>query len=215
MSQRIDHLYSLVTLPSAYRTLQSLLGADRARSRYIAEVLRPKPGMRILDVGCGPAALLPFLSELDYTGIDLNPKHIAFATAKFGSRGRFMVGDASQALRTDGANFDLVVISALLHHLDDRAARDLLAQCTELVGSGGRIVTFDNVWLPRQNPVAKFLIGLDSGLNVRTTEGYLSLAQNLPVQIQTRLFRNLLRVPYDHFCMILTRTDGSSTRGRD
>ncbi len=215
MSQRIGHIYKLVTIPSAYRALQSLLGADRARRRYIAEVLKPKAGMRFLDVGCGPATLVPYLSDVDYTGIDLNPKHIEFAIANYGNRGRFMVGDASQALRIDGAGFDLVNISALLHHLDDRSVRGLLRQCTEQLRPGGCIVTFDNVWLDRQNPVAKLLIGLDSGLNVRTPEGYLALAQNLPVSVETRLFTDLLRVPYDHFCMIMTRIDGASTDGRE
>ena len=35
--------------------------------RYMEEVIQPKSGERVLDVGCGPASLLPYLPEMDYT----------------------------------------------------------------------------------------------------------------------------------------------------
>lgn len=205
MAQRIGNIYKLVTVPAVYRSIQSVLGGDRARQRYVSDALKPVAGTRFLDVGCGPAGILPYLPAVDYIGIDLNPKHIEFARRTHGDRGRFLVGDAAKALEVAGQVFDLVNVSALLHHLDDAAGRRLLAQCGEIVRPGGRIVTFDNVWLPRQSFIARRLIGLDSGLNVRTPEGYLALTSGLPVEIETLVFRDLLRIPYDHFSMVLTR----------
>lgn len=55
------------------------LGAEKAITRVVHEVLQPKAGMKILDVGCGPANVLSYLPAVDYTGIDLNEKHIAYA----------------------------------------------------------------------------------------------------------------------------------------
>jgi hypothetical protein len=65
-------------------------------------------------------------------------------------------------------------------------------------------VTIDNVWLPGQHFLATFANRLDSGLNVRTPEQYTSLVSHLPLHVEQRIYRDLLRIPYDHFCMTLT-----------
>src|SRR5712692_2901218 len=51
---------------------------------------------RVLDLGCGIGAFYPFLvekfGELDYTGIDLVPEMVDFATKKY-PRARFLCQD--------------------------------------------------------------------------------------------------------------------------
>ncbi len=208
MGQRITGVYKLVTLPSIYRAIQDVLGSDRSRTRFVEEVLQPADGAKVLDVGCGPAALFEFLPNVAYTGVDLNPNHIDDAKRRYGDRGRFIAGDVATALPDDEeGTFDLVVASALLHHLDDQQSRKLLADLCRLVKPGGRVVTLDNVWLERQNPIAVLLNKLDSGLNVRDAEGYLKLTERLNFSVKSRIFRDLMRIPYDHFCMDLARRD--------
>jgi SAM-dependent methyltransferase len=202
VTQRISGAYRLITIPSIYKALMFSLGADRAITRYVGEVLQPKVGMRMLDVGCGPANVLAYLPPVDYTGIDMNEKHIAFARQRYGDRGRFIVGSAADDLRQEENRFDLINVSALLHHLADGEAVSLFRSLKPLLKAGGRIVTFDNVWLPRQRTAVKLINKLDSGINIRTPEGYLGLLSGLGFDIQTRLFHDLLRVPYDHFVMI-------------
>lgn len=205
MTQRIDNIYRLMTIPSVYTAIQNALGAVSARKRFISEMLRPAAGARLLDCGCGPGSMLPFLPQVDYTGIDLNPKHVAFAREKYGDRAQFFVGDVSDKLFGRTETFDLVLVFGILHHLDDHAAHKLFAGAANLVVSGGRIVTFDPVWFHNQNYMARILKSLDSGLNIRTAEGYLALTEGLPLRSETKIYRDLLRVPYDHFCMSLTR----------
>ncbi len=204
MAQRISSLYRLVTFPKIYSGFQFLLGAAEGRQRLLEEVIRPAPNMRVLDVGCGPASLFPYLANVNYTGIDLNPNSIAHAQALYGSRGRFLVGDVSRGLPVDVSKFDLIIVSALLHHLSDDEARRLIASLPSLITPQSRIVTIDNVWLPKQNVIAKLFNSLDSGLNVRTPEQYVGLAANQPFHVESRIYRDLLRIPYDHFCMTLT-----------
>jgi SAM-dependent methyltransferase len=192
----------MITIPAIYKALMFSLGADRAIGRYVDEVLRPEPGTKILDVGCGPANILSYLPLVDYTGIDLNDKHIAFASQRYGSRGRFVVGNAAN-LRQDEEKFDLINVSALLHHLADNDAVSLFNSLKELLKLGGRIVTIDNVWLPRQRFAVKVANKLDSGINIRTPEGYLKLLDGLGFEVQTRIFSDLLRIPYDHFVMVI------------
>lgn len=205
MSQRIDSIYRLVTVPKVYSAIQLLLGADRSRRRYVEEVLSPRRGMRFLDVGCGPATILPYLPEVDYTGIDLNARHIEHARATYGTRGRFLVGDVSRSLGIEDAGFDLINVSGLLHHIDDAAAAALLRDCLALLRPGGRLVTIDPLRMERQRVIAKLLIALDSGLRIRSARAYRQLTDGLDADIEVREFHDALRVPYDHFLMILRR----------
>ncbi|WP_407151420.1 class I SAM-dependent methyltransferase [Bradyrhizobium sp. ORS 86] len=202
MAQRISGLYQLVRVPLIYKGLMFALGADNAIKRYVNEVLEPAPGMKMLDVGCGPANILAYLPALDYTGIDLNEKHVDYARAFYGNRGRFIVGNAANDLGQDEHSFDLINVSALLHHLSDSEAITMFASLKRLLKPNGRIVTFDNVWLPQQRVTVKLINKLDSGLNIRWLGGYLELLNGLDFDVQTRVFHDLLRIPYDHIVMI-------------
>jgi SAM-dependent methyltransferase len=201
VAQRISGAYRLITIPSIYKGLMFSLGADNAITRYVDEVLQPKAGMKILDVGCGPANVLAYLPPVDYTGIDLNEKHIAHARQRYGDRGRFMVGNAADDLKQEEGSFDLINVSALLHHLADNEAISLFTSLKRLMKANGTIVTLDNVWLPNQRAMVKLINKLDSGINIRTPGGYLGLLDGLGLDIQTRVFNDLLRIPYDHFTM--------------
>jgi SAM-dependent methyltransferase len=136
--------------------------------------------------------------------VDLNLRSIEHARALYGRQGRFIACDVTQGLPGEVGSFDLIVVSALLHHLGDDEARTLFSGLQELLKPTGRIVTIDNVWLDHQNPIARLLNHLDSGMNVRTPERYEALVAHLSLHAETRLYRDLLRIPYDHFCMTLT-----------
>jgi SAM-dependent methyltransferase len=168
--------------------------------------------MKVLDCACGPATILPYLPDVDYVGIDLNAKHIAYARALYGERGRFIHGDATKDLGDELSSFDLIILSGLLHHLSDESARKVLAAAKTLAKPGSRIATMDSIWLENQHPVAWALNKLDSGLNVRTAEGYLSLAEGLDVKVESRVYRDFFRIPFDHFCMTLTLRNSTSTK---
>ena len=178
------------------------LGADKAHTRLVNEFLQPRPGIKMLDVGCGPANMIPYLPPLDYTGIDLNEKHIAYARRRYGDRGRFIVGNAAGDLKQNEKEFDLINVSALLHHISDSEAVTLFASLARLLKPGGRIVTIDNVWLPKQRVVVRLINHLDSGTNIRTPEGYVGLLNGSGLDVHTLILNDLLRIPYDHIIMI-------------
>jgi ubiquinone/menaquinone biosynthesis C-methylase UbiE len=84
-------------------------------------------GKRILDVGCGLGDLVAFLDEshvdcLEYVGVDISPRLIQQAAARFGREDRrFLAVDFLEAATL--GEFDVVICSgALSFRVDDNVA---------------------------------------------------------------------------------------------
>jgi SAM-dependent methyltransferase len=190
-----------------YEWSQRVLGADAARRRFVGEFLRPRSGDRILDVGCGTGSLLSLLpADVDYFGFDLNPGYIREARRRHGGRGRFLCAGLGEEPEEVAGTFDLVVACAVLHHLEDAEALQLVVKARRALRAGGRFVTHDPVRHEAQGWVARLLVGLDRGRRVRTPEGYRELlAGGGFVQVETTL-TTFTRVPYEHFVVHARKT---------
>ena len=79
----------------------------------IKEVFNPS---KVLDLGCGPGALMHFLDELDIDvdGIDFSESSRELASGTV--RDRIMIGNTSDHLKPDRA-YDLVICREVLEHL--------------------------------------------------------------------------------------------------
>ena len=200
MSQVTSGLYRLVGVPAVYRWLQASLAGSNAIKNVAATIIRARPGERVLDLGCGSAAILEFLPQVSYVGVDANPRHVEAARAKYGERGTFLVGDAANA-RDVGTGFDLVLMLGLLHHLGDTEAHSSIDLAADLLRPGGRLLTLDPCWCAGQHRIARFLIGRDSGRMVRDEAGYVALAKRRFARVDASVRHDLLRVPYTH-CIV-------------
>ena len=187
--------------------MQRLLGAHRGRVRFVRDFVRPRPHAQVLDIGCGPGDLRGYLpAELDYVGVDLNPGYIASARRRFPHRSRFLCADA-RALGELGfaGGFDLVLLVALLHHLEDDEAAALLGATHALLKPGGRLVALDCVYHPGQSAAARWVIARDRGTSVRTAEGYRELAARWYPRVEGAVLTDLLRIPYSHYILCAER----------
>lgn len=120
-------------------------------------------------------------------------------------RGHFIVGNAGEDLAQEENSFDLINVSALLHHLSDQEAHTLFRSLYRLFKPGERIATIDPVWLPAQRLIPRLMNGLDSGRNIRDAADYLGLVERGGFAVKGAVFNDLLRIPYDHFCMTLRK----------
>jgi|Deesub1362A_J573_1020465.scaffolds.fasta_scaffold00295_9 ubiquinone/menaquinone biosynthesis C-methylase UbiE len=89
--------------------------AERVENRLILELLRPRPGQCLLDVGCGTGNHLLLFQQhgLDVTGIDPSEPMLDVARDKLGHRAELRVGVAEDLPFDDNA-FDLVTLIATL-----------------------------------------------------------------------------------------------------
>lgn len=204
MSQKITSLYKLVTIPVVYELIQRTLGQKKTRNYLCNGPLKTNTGDRVLDVGCGPATLRPFLGDIHYQGMDLNPEHIEHATKNFGHLGVFICSNAVTDILNAPGPYDLIYCIGLLHHLDDDEAKTLINSLSARLADGGRLVTYDPVYIENQNIIAKWLNDLDSGQNVRTAQGYASLFDGIDLPLDTQVLSGMLNVPYNHCCNIVS-----------
>lgn len=203
MSQKINHLYRLVTVPWFYMEFQKLLGSNRALRLFHDRILSKYPFKTVLDVGCGPAPIRPYLGECDYFGVDLNKAHIDFAKRKYSGQGTFECRNVANDAEFGEERFDLILCIGLLHHLEDKEAMNLLKTLAGLLAKGGRLVTLDPVYIHKQNWLARKLNDLDSGQNVRNEIGYQSLFPTENHQLDSIIYDDLIRLPYNHCCNVL------------
>lgn len=188
----------LLEIPQVYSALVQFVGGQ-ARKTYVREYVRPRPGDRVLDIGCGPADILDDLpADIDYTGFDASASYIESARRRFGERGQFHCRMVSRELLREFSQFDLVLANGVLHHLDDEQAIDLLSLAKSALNSGGRLITLDGCIVPGQSRIARFLLDRDRGRFVRDEPAYVALANTVFGSVLSHIRHDLMRIPYTH-----------------
>lgn len=112
--------------------------AERRRS---IELLDPRPGERLVVIGCGTGADLPFIPEgVEVLAVDLTPAMIrqAMAHARPGIEFRVMDG---MALDLPDGGFDAAILHMVLEVIPDPAR--CLAEAARVLRVDGRLAVFD------------------------------------------------------------------------
>lgn len=204
MSQVTSGVRAVLSRPAVYELWSRLVGGRRARRLLVSDHVRPAGDSRILDLGCGPGEMRNELpAEVRYVGVDLSEEYIASARDRLDSRGEFRVGDATR-IDPDLRDFDIVMAVGVLHHLDDRQARDLFAGAARALEEGGRVITVDPTLVPGQRRAARAVIRRDRGRHVRNPEHYAQLAAASFREVEATVRSDLLRIPYTHCILACT-----------
>jgi SAM-dependent methyltransferase len=197
MAENIRGVYSILRHPRLYTTFQRFIFRRDTRRILVEDYIQPQQGDRVLDIGCGPASMLSYLGDVNYTGLDLEPKFIKMAHDRYGDRATFIEARVQELAKKIDSEFDIAIANGVLHHLDDGEARELFRATSQLLKTGGRLIAADGVFLPRQNFIARMILSLDRGKSVRTEEGYLALAGPFLQHVRTEVRSDFMRIPYD------------------
>jgi ubiquinone/menaquinone biosynthesis C-methylase UbiE len=147
--------------------LENDFKAIRARIRGNLDL---GPGVRSLDVGCGPGAFSDLFTAGEYTGVDLNARYVEYARRH--KKGRFLCSDAQQ-IDLPAQSFDQVLIFGMLHHLPDDVVRGVLAECRRLLIPGGRVLAIEDIpAVSKLNLIGHLIHNVENGEHIRPTEEY-------------------------------------------
>jgi trans-aconitate 2-methyltransferase len=115
---------------------------ERARPFLdLLALVRPRPGMRVVDLGCGTGALTAEahrrLAARETIGVDRSPAMLARAAPLAGAGLSFVAGDAGRFGPETAGAFDLVLSNAALHWVPDHAA--LFPRLAAALAPGGQL----------------------------------------------------------------------------
>ncbi len=114
--------------------------ADRRETQLLMRLLAPRPGERVLDVGCGTAHWLPSVarSGARWTGVEPSTPMLAVAQSRSAFLGADLVRGRAEDLPFSSGVFDGVLCVTVLEFVDD--LRRVLTEVARVVTPRGRLV---------------------------------------------------------------------------
>lgn len=147
--------------------LEQFMESDAARGRHrVIELIAAKPGMRVLDLACGPGTLTRRLAtqvapDGEVVGVDLAPGMIELARAGATANARFEVMDIEQ-LAFGNASFDAAACGHGIQFAPHLAT--VLLEVRRVLGPGSRFAASvpvegatDPVWSDLDAVVVRWL----------------------------------------------------------
>jgi ubiquinone/menaquinone biosynthesis C-methylase UbiE len=193
---------------SAARYLDMMMRVLAAQKQQSTELLRLKPGMSVIEIGCGNGRDAEALAKLvgpagRVVGVDASQELIWQATERTASLGlplRFQVDDA-HALAFPDDSFDAARVDRVLQHLNDPALA--VREMARVVKPGGRISAIEPDW--QTMTVA--------GVDNRVTREVVRYKVDLNITHGT-VGRELRRLLVEAGCIEVTAEQGSITFGQ-
>jgi SAM-dependent methyltransferase len=199
----IESLKKVLSVPAAFEALQFLVGAPRCQRTFVEQYVKPAPGERILDLGCGTGAAVPYLpSDIEYIGVDISSAYIDRAKAKHDGIRKFIVADVTSSTEPHGP-FDRAFSFGVLHHIPDDGVNKVLKRVSQLVKPAGIYATIDPCLVPQGNWIADWLAKNDRGRHVRTADEMRRLYDGFG-KLDLIVANDMLNVPFNFVICVLT-----------
>ena len=204
MSQRKNQIYNLINNPLIYKIIQGVMSGTSFRNSIIKKNIT-KSNLKILDIGCGPAQIIEHLPQCDYYGYDIDQRSIQYAKKKYYQKNfHFYCKKFNKTELKRLPKFDFIIFFGILHHLSNKEVYEILKLCKKIMKKNSKLLTEDPIFLENQNPIAKFLIKKDRGLNVRIKREYLALLKNHFKKIKNKVTHQYF-IPYTWITTICSK----------
>lgn len=184
-SLSVERFYRLRA--SFYRVLIFLVGHERKVYRFFHTQKVLRPGMRVLDVGCGSGALIRALireakerrlNGILYYGLDITQKMLDLFQQWIGAShkqniflSRVDARSLPETLLKEWGSFDLIISSGMLEYIPRTEVKQILACLRRLSDPDGTCILF----VSRDTPWNRIFLGKIWRANLYTKEEIVSL----------------------------------------
>ena len=162
-------LLNQTNFPRLWRLFQWSIGGGCHKRHIVRERLGDR--RNVLEVGCSVgniAETLRSVPGLRYTGVDIDGTALQTARRAFRHEPLFQFhqGEIEQ-LELPESSFDFIILSAVLHHVDDAGCRRILDACSNLLASRWLADRDRTGSADQRRPTARPLLQLDRAGPIR------------------------------------------------
>ncbi len=167
--------------PRLWRLFQWSIGGSCHKRRIVRERIGKRKN--VLEVGCSVgniAEVFRGIAGLRYTGVDIDEAALQTARQSFRNEPgfAFRLGEIER-IDLPLAPFDLIVLSAVLHHVDDEGCQRILAACGRLLAADGLLVVTEPVQPIAGDPrLVRFFNSIEQGHYVRPAPAFDALLRS-------------------------------------
>lgn len=152
----------ILNWPILYNLRFLVAGKQERTKNFIKHNYNKHKCSSVLDLGCGTGDFAALFSKKNYLGVDINKKYIKYAKEKYPHT--FISQDIVKY--DEKKKFDCTIFISTFHHLSDGQVKKVMKQAVKLTKKIIIIVDLN----PETDLLRKFLIDMDRGNFVRTTE---------------------------------------------
>lgn len=180
---------NLLRLPNIYRSLSWVFNVESVHKDFLRKA-GYRPGLKVLDIGCGPGDLSCHVAAEDYTGIDISDEYIQFAKTHRKGEFHVMTADRVGELKKP---FDLALMFGVFHHLNDDEVRTTLRGIEQVLRPTGHFTLLEAVWPTHSWDLPGYFIRrMDRGKFVRDSQTWQRLLGERWTLANVRVSRNRL-----------------------
>ena len=178
--------------PQAWNILRRVVeNGFRGEKDVIVRELTPwrDAGQReFLDFGCGTGEFAPCFPPKQYTGVDLAPQYLRFASQNYD--GSFAVANGA-AIGLASERFDAALVVGVFHHMPDVLVRATVAELHRVMKPGATLLVMEDIQPPDAwNVAGRMMHWLDRGGFIRTATEYRALLEPLFAAQRTYTMRS-------------------------
>lgn len=181
MAENKSGIHSIISAPWVYNLVQFLAGAKMYRNIMCRDYIKPFDRCRILDLGCGTGEYVnhirQYTKNFEYYGLDGEGVYIEYGKQLFKDEPNihFYHQLLTEETVKQFNNFDIVIATGVMHHLDDPIVVAMLQSSKTALKQGGRLITYDPGKYEKMSFFERFFVKYDRGRSIRYVEEYAAL----------------------------------------